>query len=304
MPLVGHVCCLCLITSAIWAQPRFEAVSIKPCVNTGARVASVSGTPGRLRVECQSLDALIRDAYLRFANGMPWLRSAVSGMVTPPVPLFAAIQPIKGSAGWVQSEKFTIDAKADSPAGLEMMRGPMMAAVLKDRFKLVIHIEQHEIPVYELAVANGGAKLKTAQSGRCRPFPSPNEGPPPAWKKGDRTPPNICGGFTRNERGGIDVFSVTMTELCQELFGILDRPVIDRTGLTGAYDLHLEVTFADMAPRYATATASNDPSAPAEASDPGGTIASSLSKLGLRLVPAKMGVHTLAIDHVQWPAAN
>ena len=95
-----------------------------------------------------------------------------------------------------------------------------------------------------------------------------------------------------------------MADFSQELYGIVDRPVIDRTGLTGAYDLHLEVTFADIAPGYATSTASNDPSAPAEASDPGGAVSSALGKLGLRLVPAKTGVDTLAIDHVQWPTAN
>jgi uncharacterized protein (TIGR03435 family) len=257
-----------------------------------------------LRIECQSLDALVRDAYLRFANGMPWPRNARSGTVTPPVPFFAALQPIKGSTGWVQSEKFTIDAKADSPAALEMMRGPMMVAVLKDRFKLVIHTQKHEIPVYELAVAKGGAKLQAAQDGKCRPFPSPDEGQPPTWKKGDKTPPNVCGGFTRNERGGLDVFSVTMAELSQELFGIVGRPVVDKTGLTGVYDLHLELTFADIAPRHATSTPPNDPNAPAEASDPGGTISSALSKLGLRLVSAKTGVDTLAIDHVQRPTAN
>jgi uncharacterized protein (TIGR03435 family) len=268
------------------------------------RAGSVSGTYGRLRIECQSLDAFIRDAYLRFANGMPWPRNARNGLVTPPVPLFAVLQPIKGSAGWVRTEKFTINAKADSQAGLEMMRGPMMVAVLKDRFKLAIHTEKHEIPVYELVVVKGGAKLQVAQDGRCRPLPSPDDGPPPPWKKGDKMPPNVCGGFARNEKGGIDVFNVTMTDFSQILFGRVDRPVIDKTGLTGVYDLHLEVTFADIAPRYATSIASNDPNAPVEASDPGGTISSALSKLGLRLISAKTRVDALAIDHVQRPTAN
>src|ERR1700727_3744756 len=100
-------------------------------------------------------------------------------------------------------------------------------------------------------VAKGGAKVQAAQSGKCRPFPSPDEGPPPAWKKGDKTPPNICGGFTRNEKGGIDVFSATMADFSQLLFGRVDRPVIDKTGLPGIYDLHLDLTFAAIAPRYA-----------------------------------------------------
>jgi uncharacterized protein (TIGR03435 family) len=239
---------------------------------------------------------LIRDAYLRFADGMPWPRNPRSGMVTPPVPLFEAIQPIKGSTGWVQSERFTIDAKADSPAGLEMMRGPMLQAVLKDRFKLAIHTEKHEVPVYELTVAKGGAKLQSAQDSKCRPFPAPGS-PPPAWKKGDKTPPNVCGGFTRNEKGGIDVFSVTMGDLCLQLYGRVDRPVIDKTGLTGMYDLHLELTFAEIAPNR-TATPS------AEASDPGGTISSALGKLGLRLAPGKALVDGLVIDRVQRPTAN
>lgn len=243
------------------------------------------------------MDTLIRDAYLRFSTGVPWPRNPRSGMMAPPVPLFETVQPIKGSADWMMSEKFTIDAKADWPASLQMMRGPMMQTVLKDRFNLAIHTEKREIPVYDLTVANGGAKLQTAQESKCRPFPASDEGPPAAWKKGDKTPPNICGGFTLSPKGGLDIYGVTMGDFATLLYSRVDRPVIDKTGLTGMYDLHLEVTFAEIAP--------NHPPAPSdEASDPGGKLASALGKVGLRLTPGKAAVDGLVIEHVQRPSGN
>ena len=63
-----------------------------------------------------------------------------------------------------------LDAKAEGNPPQEVMRGPMLRALLEDRFKLKVHREIRQVPVYELTVAKGGPKLKRFEEGRCIPF--------------------------------------------------------------------------------------------------------------------------------------
>ena len=78
-------------------------------------------------------------------------------------------QPIKRSPAWLRSDRYTIDARAAGPESIAMMRGPMMQALLEDRFKLKIHREDREVPVYELTLAKGRSKLRRAKEGSCIP---------------------------------------------------------------------------------------------------------------------------------------
>ena len=127
--------------------PKFDVASIKQCkpgdfptINRGGK--TVRSSPGRLTVECWSVASLIRWAYLGFPDGKPWPVSAASPTPMPP-PSFMLVmdQPIKGSPGWLNSERYTIEAVAGNPQSQEMMRGPMMQALLEERFKLKIHRE-------------------------------------------------------------------------------------------------------------------------------------------------------------------
>src|ERR1039457_7075292 len=105
--------------------PRFEVASIKPCKAGdmpagGGRSAggSASGNdPGRLSLECQTLDRLIRMAYIRFADGKDW--SPGSPGATPR----QMNQPISGEPARANSGRYTIDAKPESPQTAGMMRG-------------------------------------------------------------------------------------------------------------------------------------------------------------------------------------
>jgi uncharacterized protein (TIGR03435 family) len=92
-------------------------------------------------------------AYVRYANGKPSPRDVA------PVP----DQPIEGDPSWVRSETFTIDAKPESPQTMEMMRGPMLQALLEDGFNLKIHRGTRQVPIYALVVAKGGPKLDAAK---------------------------------------------------------------------------------------------------------------------------------------------
>ena len=131
------------------AGPSFTVASIKPCkAEEGSSRGGGSWPPNvdpiRLSLNCLQLDFLIREAYLEYET----VRRAGG------LNIFAI--PITGEPGWLQSERFNIEAKTDSPVSQRMMLGPMLRALLEDRFKLKIHRETREVPTYELTVAKGG----------------------------------------------------------------------------------------------------------------------------------------------------
>lgn len=139
------------------ATPKFDVVSIKPCRLGVAKGGDSS--PGRLTIGCRLLadtdnTGLIQVAYNRYAGG--YLNSL-------------RVIPIEGAPDWIHSEAFEIDAESDGHPGLLMMQGPMMQAVLEDRFKLKIHRETRQGPVYELALGKGSTKLKPFREGGCTP---------------------------------------------------------------------------------------------------------------------------------------
>jgi uncharacterized protein (TIGR03435 family) len=210
-------------------------------------------------------------------------------------------QPIKGSAAWVNSDRYTIDAKAEGPTTPEMMRGPMMQALLEERFKLKIHRESKAVPVYELTVAKGGPKLQPHQEGNCIPrdklaLPTP----------GKKVPHRLCGGL-----GGPDVLGTTIAHFCRNLSNISDRDVIDKTGLAGMFDLNFNLP--PLPPPVDVTPGLGDPAAPgplntleraSRNSERFAQYQRALSKLGLKLEPAQGSGVFLVIDHVEKPSGN
>lgn len=302
------VSCLLAGGGAIQAQapPRFEVVSIKTCKDErmDRNGNGFTSSPGRMRFGCTTLDTLIRNAYLMFPDGKPWRRSPRTGLPLYPVPYWQMQQPIHGNAKWINAERFTIDAKAEGPAIAEMMRGPMLRAILEDRFKLKIHRETREVPVYELTVAKGGPKLQAAKDGACTPQ-TPGMTPPAARERG-KGPTLLCGGFHVSVDGkgsGLYAESVTMADLCFRFALSLERDVIDKTGISGMYDVHLELTLADL-PIGPRTVAPSEPGAEPSATDPVGSVTAALRKLGLVLQPAKGLGEFLVIDRVELPTVN
>jgi uncharacterized protein (TIGR03435 family) len=256
-----------------------------------------------MTLECQTVESLIRNAYVLYANGMPWPVNPRTGNRTFPMPPGQMFQPVKGSSGWIGSDRYTIDAKADSPAALEMMRGPMMQALLEDRFKLKVHREKKEVRVYELVAAQGRAALQPAKEGSCTVV-DPAKGPPLSRTPGQ--PPAVCGGFSQSKGGGLDLNGVTMTDLCIRLSLATGCDVIDRTGIAGEFDLHLELSFADLSPNQGggAGPVTGDPAALLSASEPRGSVFTAIRKLGLTLRSGKMTIESIVIDRVARPAAN
>jgi bla regulator protein BlaR1 len=307
------------------AAAQFEVASVKPCVieDDAGRGNGKSGgsgrirwTPGRLEISCATLDNLIRDAYLSYPDGKPWA-AATRAEPTPdmfgvagsgcfgcgrgvsPVSQRVFHQQIHGSPAWAGSDRYQIDGKAEGQTNPEMMRGPMMRTLLEERFKLKVHRESKEVPVYELTVADGGARLQPAQEQNCL------TGPPATQRAPGQDPPRICG------RGGVEksgtaYFGTTIAQFCSVISGWFDRDVIDKTGIPGVFDLHLDAHRVDLPDLSAGDPAAGTPPRRAE-TDYAATLKAfqaALLKLGLKLEPAKGPGVFLVIDHVERPSGN
>ena len=114
-----------------------------------------------------------------------------------------------------------------------MMRGPMLQALLEEQFHLKTHRETREIPVYELSVARGGPKLRPFD-GHCTPVDF-TKGNLPAQLEAKGSCPIVMAD-TR-----VDAPGQTIDDFMKFVLVMMDRPVIDKTGLAGRFDIHLEL---------------------------------------------------------------
>jgi|SRR5215469_13221946 len=264
--------------SAAGPFPKFEVASIKSCQpgTPGGREGRIPA-PGRLMIGCGILadtdnTGMIQIAYNRYAGG--YLNSY-------------RVIPIEGGPDWIHSERFEIDAKSDGQPSILMMEGPMMQTILEDRFKLQIHRETRQGPVYELALGKGSPNLKPLQHGICTPVVIGR--PLPPLPDGQ----HLCRNMVSLDppRHSVDIEGGTLSGFAGLLGMALDRPVIDKTGITGYFEIHLAFSTNDStAPRPVTA-------------DPG-IVQAVQEQLGLRLVPAKGSVDVLVIDHIERPLEN
>jgi uncharacterized protein (TIGR03435 family) len=271
--------------------PKFEVASVKPCKDggSGGRNGGRDQPPARLHVNCETVKDLIRDAYDLLANGhLP--RGTISRN--------SRTVPIEGGPGWINSERYYIDAKAEGPQTQEMMRGPMMRTLLEDRFKLKIVRETRQGPVYELKVAQGGLKLEPVERGSCTPVEEFDFRKLAPGQK----PPLICDG-AMVQTGKLVFLAMSIADFCQNLtWNALDRPVIDKTGITGKFNFRIEFAPDEATPNFRS-TAGDPAAAP---SDPAGpSIFTALQQqLGLKLERATGPVEFLVIDHVERPSEN
>lgn len=212
--------------------------------------------------------------------------------------------------GWVMTEKYDIIAKTEKhDAGKDDMR-MMMRSLLAERFKLAVHAETQQVPVYALVLAKPGVLgpklVQHPASDPCSALiPKREEGakaPPPNTVAGGY--PSICGGVTTmpNSAPGMLTMgarNVPMSLVASSLTGLgnLEKPVLDRTGLTGKYDVLLE-----FAPDRRPAPGA-DTSAPLDTAGPG--IEEALrQQLGLKLESTKGPVDVWVVDHVEHATEN
>jgi uncharacterized protein (TIGR03435 family) len=227
---------------------------------------------GNLLVQNAPLIALIRQAYSLYNSN--------DDLIT-------------GLPAWAKNERFDIQAKVSEEDGARIkgltreQRGQMLLALLEDRFKLKARVEQREIPIYALIVAKGGAKVAESRPGES--YAHGLLGP-------DGTPRGA--GSTDYSRGHFRAQAAPLDSLASILTQQLDRPVLNRTGLTGNYDYTLDWT-PDL-PSGPDGAA--DPPPPANA--PPTLFTAIQEQLGLRLEASRGVVPAVVIEHIEEPSAN
>ena len=174
---------------------------------------------------------------------------------------------VSGGPSWIVTEGWDIEATPGSnarPAITPEQRDEMFKTLLADRFHLVLHRETKELPVYDLVVAKGGSKLQLS---------------------GDEP------GFGMTNTGSITFKKTTVSTFANVLSGVLDREVIDKTGIQGNFNVDLHWT--------------PDERADAQLDDAGPSIFTAIQEqLGLRLESSKGPVEIFVIDHVEKPSEN
>jgi uncharacterized protein (TIGR03435 family) len=275
------------------AAPKFEVASIRPSKDCtgGPTTAAGRPSPGRFDERCVSLVSLINSAYVWFANG----RQNSSRYA-----------PILGGQSWINSDLYDINAKAEGGPPQEIMRGPMLQELLEERFKLKIHKETREVPVYLLTVAKGGLKLRPFKEGSCIPLDLNTLGPRAQGQKAFCSLGGIRPKGNDRARLMIDAQAMDLDAFAKFLGLNLDRPIIDKTGIAGIFDFHLEFAPDETTPRLLRGSGAVDAPGltPTEPSS-GSSIREAIQEqLGLRLDPAKGPGEILVIDHVEKPSDN
>jgi uncharacterized protein (TIGR03435 family) len=200
---------------------------------------------------------------------------------------------VLGAPEWTKSATFDITAKAEGmdKATYEEMR-PLLQTLLADRFKLALHRETKDLPVYELVAAKDAPKLVATKEGSCTAFDPRN--PPPPQPGGAL--PRICGA-TQMGKNLLRIVGSTLPDLAADLSELLGRSVIDKTGVTGRFDVDLRFAPDDAIAIGGLPSPTGDLSRPS-------IFAAVQEQLGLRLKSSKGPVHVLMIDHVERPTEN
>ncbi len=184
---------------------------------------------------------------------------------------------LSGLPAWADRDQFDIQAKMDTDTAeafkklskkeKDRQSDLMLQAVLAERFNLKIRRETKEIPVYALVIAKGGAKLK-------------------------ETPASTPMGYTMNSGSNGQVLNghgIEIESLVYGLSGNVGRLIVDKTGLTGKYDMDLKWSSEDSP----------------GTGDSGPSIFTALQEqLGLKLESTKAPVETIAVEQIEKPSPN
>jgi uncharacterized protein (TIGR03435 family) len=221
---------------------------------------------------------------------------------------------VLGGPKWLDTDGYYITAKMDpavadklkklTPDQRTLLQNQMLRALLADRFKLSIHREPKELPVYAMTIAKTGLKLHEAKPGddyADATFPNADkfDGRPQAGAIF-----RVGGGGPTGNTMTIYGFGVSMPALAKELGVMAGQTVQDKTGLAGNYDFALKWWTSPMRPPSEGAPDGQPASA---ASDPAGgpSLFSAIQQqLGLKLDSGKGAVQVVVIDHIDRPSGN
>ncbi len=280
-------------------QVRFEVASVKLRTDCDPRRGlSTRPSPNNFRLECRTLRQLVQLAYGNFDGSNYRL------------PRLEAV----GGPRWVDNDLYEVDAKTEGAAPYWQKASVMLRALLEDRFHLKVHTEPKDTPAFAMTVVNSGSGLKSVTNESCvmedvddpqapavRDAPTPNR-PTVSTPLGPRTKYCGMGSFANKGPDMIaDAYGVTMAQFAATtLSPRVGRAVVDRTGLTGLFDVHLEFS------RESLATALSGAGAPENAT-PGAApgITQALERqLGLKLTSTRAPIDVIVIDSAEKPTEN
>jgi len=187
----------------------------------------------------------------------------------------------------------------------------MLQSLLEDRFRLRVHLEPRETPVYFLTVAEPNPKLRPVKEGDCVPIDlfQAVQGPPARSEPDEaHSAPKQCEGkhMGPSPNGtALDLYGWTMSEFATKpLASYAGRPVIDNTGLQGRFNLHVE--FDPRPPQGGSVRLNGEEVAPGDSTESFGvSIFTALRKqLGLKLTAGTAPLDVIVVDHVERPSEN
>jgi uncharacterized protein (TIGR03435 family) len=262
------------------APRAFEVTSVKRNTTNGVGVPPVVAVTGqRLSAPFVTVRELIRVAYGLNENQ------------------------VVGGPGWLVSDRYEVGATIPAGASLDAVR-EMLRTLLAERFSLLAHPEKRDLPVYTLT-STGQLGPRIHPSGpECAPMtspsgiPAPPPPPPPPAGAGPMTilgmpPGSKCG--TAIMRGHISARDIVFEAFTFLLMRELGRPVLDKTNLTGHYDLDLSY-LPDSGPMTINGTAINADAPPLSTAI--------REQLGLKLDSTRAPVDVIVIDRASPPTGN
>jgi len=281
------------------AAPKFVVVSIKPCEPAQAPEPGQRGpgggatSPGYLRLNCMTLRQLVSIASGNIDDFLSiYLRNRPDGRFTG----------VRGGPSWVETDRFTIEARAEGTPDRKTMQGPMLRALIEDRFQLKMHRATEDQQIYVMTVAAGGLKITPVAPGACveldpeKLFSGQSIGTGP-----------FCGRLM--SKAPFKALSAKIgkspaasgTSLAGFLSTVMDRPVLDQTGLDGRYDVAFDYTPDDTTPNWQSSFERAGLSSAQPLPSSGPNIFKALEQIGLKLAPAKWPVEYIVIDHAVRP---
>lgn len=274
------------------AHPTFQTASIKRNTSNWSEPAyhpmGLGATPdGRQTARNASLMLLIQFAYA-VRDSPHWLPLPASQVV--------------GGPAWINSPRYDIEAKPGGNTDPKQI-WLMWQTLLADRFRLRLHRETRELPIYDLTVVKSGPKLPAAKEAGCVSFAP---GTPPRYVPGKVDCGYVSGPFLDHTGLRMKGSKVHIADLVRELALVLDRPVLDKTEFKGEFDLNLSFTPDGALMGFPGIGGPGDPGSSRPPTDPSlpNIFAALEEQLGLKLVPAKGPVEVLVIDHVERPTTN
>lgn len=255
--------------SSLRAQEKlsFDVASVKPNTS-GEGINGWRFEEGRLVAFNMPLYALIGLAY---DLPMPQFHGGMEG---------GAGTGVSGGPDWVRTAVFDVEGKASLAAGLsrrdrESRMKLMLRSLLEDRFQLKLRRESREIPVYALVVAKNGTRLKraTIEEKDCP----------------EGRVENACHVISGGRPQGMHARAVDLNDVAQFVGHFTGRPLINRTGLQGLYQLETEGWTTEE-------IAAADPARQ--------NVQMMFEKLGLKMEAQKGAAEVYTIDHVERPSAN